>query len=311
MKQTLKHYGPVAALLAGILAVATLLTALLGGIGERDSRPRVVATVYPLYLAAQNVIGNTDGVVLSALTGTAAGCLHDYQLSPADRLAVEQADRILLNGGGAETFLQELLAGRPAHTAVDTGAALDFLCGEHHHEEEHDHPHHEESTNEHVWTSPARYRQQVQAVTQALAALDPANKQTYLTNGAAYEQAIGQVQARLPDLTGRQCVVFHDSLAYLAQDMGLTVALTLNSGEESGLSAADLAAVQQLAQEDPTLLLLYDAQYPMRYSGIDGLVPARQVLALETGVTGGGKPTDWLDAMERNLTQLQRITEGG
>ena len=51
MKQTLKHYGPVAALLAVILAASTCLS-LLTGDSERGDRPRVLVTTYPLYVAA-------------------------------------------------------------------------------------------------------------------------------------------------------------------------------------------------------------------------------------------------------------------
>mgnify|MGYP002514510314 CR=1 FL=1 len=60
----------------------------------------------------------------------------------------------------------------------------------------------------------------------------------------------------------------------------------------------------------PDLVLLYDTQYPVRYTAIDGLVPAAQVIALETAVVGQGSPTDWLDAMGRNIEKLQKLTGG-
>ena len=105
-------------MLTVILILSVGLTLLTAPAGPVEDRPRVVATVYPLYAAARYVIGDTDGVALDRLSGTASGCLHDYQLSPADRLAVERADLLLLNGGGAEAFLGALTAGKPV---VDTG----------------------------------------------------------------------------------------------------------------------------------------------------------------------------------------------
>ena len=82
MKTFLRHYGLVAALLAGILVVATLLSLFVGHGRADDPRPQVVVTTYPLYVAAQNILGSTDGVRLTMLSGVGAGCLHDYQLSP-------------------------------------------------------------------------------------------------------------------------------------------------------------------------------------------------------------------------------------
>ena len=87
MKTTFRHYGAVALLLACILLLSTLLS-LLTGARQGEDQPRVLVTTYPLYVAAQNIFGDTDGVEVTLLSGAGAGCLHDYQLTPADRLAL-------------------------------------------------------------------------------------------------------------------------------------------------------------------------------------------------------------------------------
>lgn len=305
MKQTLKHYGPVAALLAVILAASTCLS-LLTGDSERDDRPRVLVTTYPLYVAAENILGDTHGVRLDMLSGGGAGCLHDYQLSPADRLAIERADKVITNGVGAEPFLDGLVE---ESRLVDTSAGLSYLCAQadHHHEEP---DHHHEEYNEHVWLSPSAYVSQVWQVSQAIIRLDPDATEAYTANADAYMKRVLAIQHGLPRLTHRPCVLFHDSLAYLASDVGLDVKLTLSAEGESGLSAADLAQVEALAKENSDLVLLYDTQYPIRYTAVDGLVPAAQVIALETAVVGQGSPADWLDAMARNADKLRKLTGG-
>lgn len=304
MKSTLKHYLPVAGLLAVLLAASVLLC-LLTGAGQGEDRPRVLATTYPLYLSAQNILGDTDEVELTLLSGVGSGCLHDYQLTPADRLAVDRALTILANGMGAEPFLEQLnVEGK----IVDTSARVDALCSEHHHEED-DHPDHDhDEYNEHIWLSPARYKQQVENAAKALHGI--VRTQAVLDNAAAYTAAIDKVAATLPDLTGRPCVLFHESLAYLAADVGLDVKLTLSAEGESGLSAAHLAQVERLAAEHPDLVLLYDTQYPIRYAAVDGLVSAGSVLALETAVVGQGQASDWLAAMQRNADKLSKLKEG-
>ncbi|MBQ9841758.1 MAG: zinc ABC transporter substrate-binding protein [Clostridia bacterium] len=305
MKSTFRHYAPVALLLAVILLAATCLS-LLTGDREQGDRPRVLVTTYPLYVAAQNILGDTDGVQLTMLSAVGAGCLHDYQLTPADRLALERADLVMTNGVGAEPFLEGLVE---EHRLVDTAVWVEPLCSDHHHgAEEH---HHHEDHNEHVWVSPTQYQKQVVQVAVALRSVDRQNSARYEQNAKAYQTAIKGVEQRLPNLNGRPCVLFHDSLSYLAADVGLDVKLTMSADGESGLSANHLAQVERLAKEHPDLVLLYDTQYPIRYTAVDGLVPAAQVISLETAVVGDGKPTDWLDAMNRNLDKLQTLTEGG
>lgn len=310
MKSYFRHYGPVALLLAGVVLVSALLTVLTGPVTATGDAYRVVTTTYPLYLAAKNIVGDIPGVTVQTLTGAPAGCLHDYQLSPADRLMLERADLVLLNGAGAETFLENMtLPGR----TVDTSVGIDLLCGDHHHEEEHaDHAH--TAYNEHLWTSPWRYAAQAQTATKALATMDSANAAAYFVNGSAYQAAIGQVRARLQvaaeRLTEKVCVTFHDSLAYLADDLGLTVELALTVGEDAGLSAGDLAAAGQLLASYPEALLLYDNQYTIRYPAVDGQAVPGRVLALDTGTAGDGRLTDWLDAMNENAALLESLTEG-
>lgn len=307
MKSTVKHYAPVALLMAGLVLLGALVTAAFGTVGLPREGKTVVTTSYPLYLAATRVAGESGAVRVVNLMGNAVGCAHDYQLTPQDRILLEQADLILLGaeGGG---LLGELADTLPT---VDTTAGIELLCSDHDHghDAEHDHGHgHADTYNEHLWMSPWRYRAQVNNVARIFSNLDAANAATYLANGDAYGAEIAamgdRLQAAAATLPTTRCVIFHDSLAYLAESLGLTVELALSVGEDSGVAAADLRAVQQVLTRYPDTLLLYDTQYDVRYGGVDGLVPARQVLALDTVVAGDRHGDDWLDAMEYNLTQL-------
>ena len=304
MKQLFTTYRAVALMLAAILLLSVGLTVLTGGLTLRrvkDDRYTVLATTYPLYVAAQRIIGGNAPIALTRLDGSAAGCLHDYQLSPSDRKALQDADLILMNGAGAETFLHGIVE---EEKCVDTSAGLDLLllAGEHHHDHEEGH-HPEEEYNEHVWLSPALYAKQVEAVLNALIALDSINEQTYRRNATEYLTHIYAIQVELAvlktELEGTPCVLFHDSMAYLAADLGLDVKLTLSVEGESGLSAADLKQVESLAAEHPDLLLFYDFQYALRYDGVAGTP-----VTINTAVLG---PNDWIDAMEYNIEMLRAI----
>ena len=307
MKQAFRQYGAVVALLAVLTALAVGLTALTGGLSlvrcRCDTIP-VLATTYPIYVAAQNILGEDTTVALTRLDGAASGCLHDYQMSPADRRAVEEAELILMNGAGAETFLDGIV---DESKCVNTSVGIDLLCAHHDHDHGEEEHHHEEY-NEHIWLSPSRYKQQVQAVLRALCALNPGMAETYTANAADYVSRMDGIIFMMNTYTaafeGRPCVLFHDSMAYLAADLGLDVKLTLSVEGESGLSAADLKKVEQLAAQHADLILFYDTQYAQRYDGLRGTP-----LALDTAVQGKGNPDDWLTAMEYNVDQIMRLLE--
>ena len=312
-----KHYGRVALLMAGIVLLSAVITVFTGTVGLPRRGKTVVTTTYPVYVAVRNILGDTEAVAVENLTGSATGCLHDYQLSPANRITLEGASLVLLNGGGAESFLDDALTALPDLPTVDTSAGVTLLESCH----DHEHPHggeptdgHAHAANEHLWVSPTRYAAQVAAATEALCALDPDNAAVYTANGDAYRQQVLAVGERLhtaaDKLPSKTCIIFHDSLAYLADELGLTVAASLHVGEESVVSAADLAAAQRAAATDPNILLLYDSQYTARYPAIDALVPAAHVLTVDTAVVGRGHASDWLDAMAHNVQMLENITEG-
>ena len=306
MLQVFKQYRAVAAMLAAILLLSVGLTVLTGGFSfgsEQADGKTVLATTYPIYVAAQNILGDDTSVTLHRLDGAASGCLHDYQLSPADRRRAQEADLILMNGAGAESFLHGLIE---ESKCVDTSANLDLLCAEHEHDHAEGDHHHEEAYNEHIWLSPARYAKQVEAVLKALCILNPEMTAVYEENAYTYYRKIDRIAFEVETyrraLSGKPCILFHDSMSYLAADLGLDVKLTLSVEGESGLSAADLRQVEALAAEFPDLLLFYDGQYPQRYDGVGGTA-----VVLNTAVIGEGTADDWLTAMKENLKTLKKI----
>ena len=59
---------------------------------EATEQLRVVTSFYPMYVAAENVIGDVEGVTLENLSEPQTGCLHDYQLTAADMKLLSKAD---------------------------------------------------------------------------------------------------------------------------------------------------------------------------------------------------------------------------
>lgn len=316
---TKRKAGVVALLMAGIVLVSAVIT-FFTGVSHRGSeeRLRVVASFYPVYIAALNVTDGVQGIQLESLAGPQTGCLHDYQLSPDNLIALEGADVLLISGAGAEAFLDDTLSALPALPVVDLSQGVDLLASDAAHGHDHDHGGEEEVLyNEHIWTSPQRYAQQVRNLCDGLCRLDPEYASAYQANTEEYLSRIDEVSAQLKEtaalLPDTDCVIFHESLAYLAQDLGLHVAAVIPIGEDQPVSASQLAQAEQAIRADRPLWLLYDAQYPLDdYDYLGQKARVSQKLTLDTAVQGETDKNAWLDAMQDNLQQLQTAagTEG-
>ena len=317
-----RQYGAVALLMAGILLAAVAITAFTRVTNREDGRLRLVAASYPAYIAALNIADGVDGVQVVNLVAAQTGCLHDYQLSPDNMITLSGADALILNGAGAESFLDGALDRFPELAVIDTSAGISLLESRHVHD--HDHDHGEEAGsqepeeglvyyNEHIWTSPERYKRQVANLRDGLAALDAGHAEQYRGNADAYLAEIDEIERQLAvaaaNLPADACITFHDSLAYLAEDLGLHPVAALSIGEDSGVSAADLRQAEQAAAAAGSVLLLYDSQYPVEYAYIADSAEQAAVLTLHTAAGGEEGKSAWLDAMQQNVQVLRGAAE--
>ena len=87
----------------------------------------MVTSFYPMYVAAENVIGDVEGVTLENLSEPQTGCLHDYQLTAADMKLLSKADVFIVNGGGIESFLSDVAESYPNLKIIQACDGIDLL----------------------------------------------------------------------------------------------------------------------------------------------------------------------------------------
>ncbi len=125
-------YVFTAVLLAVILFVGSVLTMAYVRTEQKkeqakDSDLLMVTSFYPMYVAAENVIGDVEGVTLENLSEPQTGCLHDYQLTAADMKLLSKADVFIVNGGGIESFLSDVAESYPNLKIVQACDGIDLL----------------------------------------------------------------------------------------------------------------------------------------------------------------------------------------
>ena len=150
----------------------------------------VVTSFYPMYIAAENVIGDADGVRLENLSEPQTGCLHDFQLTPEDMKLLSTADVFIINGGGIESFMKEVAEAYPNLKIIEACENISLLSGEeddtHHHEGETEEEHAHGDVNAHAWMSVSAYETQVQTIADGLSGADPERSSAYQNGAKAY-----------------------------------------------------------------------------------------------------------------------------
>lgn len=205
--------GIAAALLAvlalGLLAPAACTRA--GASVPHTTGPRVVAGFYPLAWLARRVGGDRISVTDLVKPGAEP---HDVELNPRQVTEVADADLVLYLHG-FQPATDDAVAAGVRGRALDVARLTPGRPDPEHH-----------GTDPHVWLDPVRMSSLAGAVTDALAAADPAGAGGYRARGAALRADLAALDRAyatgLRDCARREIVTSHAAFGYLADRYHLT-----------------------------------------------------------------------------------------
>lgn len=315
----------VAALLTLISALSFATVKLAGGQHAKDSEFVIVTSFYPVYIAAINITDGIENVTVRNLTEPSTGCLHDYQLTTADMKLLEQADLLVINGGGMEAFLDDAMKQFPDLKIIDASknipllaesaegnedeeALVELQIKEEHLEEEGIQEGHAHGTkNAHVWLNIDYYQQQIETIEHALSQLDQANSSTYQHNAAQYMKELDKLKemaAAIKKENPGPLILFHEAFAYLANMCELETATIINMDEESALSAAKAGEAVDLAKTKSVNYILSDQTYGKKAALTIAKETGAKIIYLDPLVSGAYDKNAYLQGMKKNLAAL-------
>jgi ABC-type Zn uptake system ZnuABC Zn-binding protein ZnuA len=229
---------------------------------------RVVTTTTVFADIVQNVGG--DRLAVSSIIPPGVGP-EDYEPKPDDARKLADARLIVSNGVGLDDFLDRLLTasgGNVPRLVLGNGIPTMTVDGE---------------ENPHFWLDPTLVRQYyLPAISARLTELDPAGRQTYEANVAAYGQQMdaldAELKAKIEQIppANRKLVTFHDAFPYFAKHYGFELigVILENVGQEP--TASELAALVQKVKQAHVRAVFSEAQFSPKLS---------QTLAQEAGIT--------------------------
>jgi zinc/manganese transport system substrate-binding protein len=265
-------------------ALATATVLLLAGCAATDSTSDATEESFAglTIVSSTNVWGDVassvggDLVQVVSIIDSFSQDPHSYEASARDQLAVNDADVIVANGGGYDSFIDTLAEAAGNSNVIyaylpEEGEEEDHAAEEEDHateEEGHDHDHDHAHGNEHVWYDFHVVEDFATRLADQLKTLDPDNAAQYTANLEEFLVGIESLEERAAAVAGSVSgakVISSEPVAdYLLAELGLTnitpESFSQAIEEELDVSPADLLEIQNLISSNSVDLFVVNIQ---------------------------------------------------
>lgn len=313
-----------------LLLALWIPAAVLSGCAPQDdsaasNKLNIVTTIFPAYDWVREILGaETDRAEITMLLDSGVD-LHSYQPTVDDIVKISDCDLFLYVGGESDGWVEDALKNAPnkerkvirlLDVLGDSAKAEETVEGMQ--EEEHDHEE-EAEYDEHIWLSLKNAQVLVAAISEALQETDPARKDTYAANAAAYAEKLsaldGEYRAAV-DSGKYKTLLFGDRFPfrYLADDYGLDYYAAFpgcSAETEASFETVSFLAGKMDALGLPCVLTIEGTQHKIAETIVQNTAQKnQQVLTMDSmqAVTANDAASgvSYLSIMEKNLSVLKK-----
>lgn len=320
-----------------LLLALWIPAAVLSGCAPQDdsaasNKLNIVTTIFPAYDWVREILGDeTDRAEITTLLDSGVD-LHSYQPTVDDIVKISNCDLFLYVGGESDGWVDDALKNAPnkdrkvirlLDVLGDSAKAEETVEGmqeeEHDHEEEAHDREEEAEYDEHIWLSLKNAQMLVAAISEALQESDPARKDTYAANAAAYAEKLsaldGEYRAAV-DSGKYKTLLFGDRFPfrYLADDYGLDYYAAFpgcSAETEASFETVSFLAGKMDALGLPCVLTIEGTQHKIAETIVQNTAQKnQQVLTMDSmqAVTANDASSgvSYLSIMEKNLSVLKK-----
>lgn len=313
-----------------LLLALWIPAAVLSGCAPQDdsaasNKLNIVTTIFPAYDWVREILGaETDRAEITMLLDSGVD-LHSYQPTVDDIVKISNCDLFLYVGGESDGWVDDALKNAPnkerkvirlLDVLGDSAKAEETVEGMQ--EEEHDHEE-EAEYDEHIWLSLKNAQVLVAAISEALQETDPARKDAYAANAAAYAEKLsaldGEYRAAV-DSGKYKTLLFGDRFPfrYLADDYGLNYYAAFpgcSAETEASFETVSFLAGKMDALGLPCVLTIEGTQHKIAETIVQNTAQKnQQVLTMDSmqAVTANDAASgvSYLSIMEKNLSVLKK-----
>lgn len=309
--------------LTKILTITILVSLFLTGCNnsaksnnstESNNKLTIVTSFYPMYISTLNIVKDIPNVEVLNMTTSQTGCLHDYSLSTKDLKTLSNADILIINGAGMESFLDDVIDEYSDLKIIEASKGIDLIEDTEHddHTEDHDHEDHDHDVNPHVWVSISKNIEEVSNIAEELSSLDPNHANEYQDNANEYiaklENLKTEMHSTLDNIAHKDIITFHEAFPYFAEEFGLNIVGVIEIEPDSEPSAKEVENIISIINEKNIKALFTEPQYSSKIADTIAKETGASIYTLDPIVTGDSNEkayNDYIIKMQENLNTLK------
>lgn len=304
-----------------------------------DDEILVMTSCNPVYLATINILDGVDGYRVQNLSQPTTGCLHDYTLTTEDMKNLSKADVLVVNGGGMEGYLDDVIAAYPDLKIIDTYEDIEHSNGlvgmdaylieedEEHEEDdslplegkvaaeqtdevEHHEHHHDHGANSHIWMDERLYECQVISIANGLMEANSNREESAIAeNVRKYIAALEKIDKQGLDVAvaNESVAILHEAFAYTAQSLGANVVATMDLDEERQVSAGEVSEFLDAIRDNDVKLVFAEYDYGSSMGKLIEEQTDAKVVYLETLVHGDYQALDYIKILNKNYANIKNV----
>lgn len=227
---------------------------------KNTNKIQIVATLFPQYDFAKQIVGNKANVKLLLNSGVET---HNYEPTAKDMITIlDDSDMFLYTGTMLEPWTESIIKNLEETNCniVDISENISLITieefeenhlnseiiNEEHHDEEH---HHDEIYDGHIWLSPTNSIIMIDNILESICEIDPENADYYRENAEEYKNQILELDSEFKELvqtSSRNEIAVGGEFAYsyLVEEYGINfVSVYTNCGEGEDPSIAKVKSV--------------------------------------------------------------------
>ncbi len=220
---------------------------------NESQKVQVVASFYPMADFAQKIGGDHVEVENLCPAGTEP---HEWEPSPTDITAIENADVFVYNGADMEGWVDDTLASANLKGSVVCASdGIELRVANHDHDAaEADSHEHAGEHDPHVWLAPENAKKEAENIKDALVKADPANASDYEANyekwASEFDALDKEFSTQLSQTAGKTIVVSHEAFGYLCDAYGLVQEPITGMDAEGEPDAKTMAEIVQFVHDN-------------------------------------------------------------
>ncbi|MCH8832741.1 MAG: zinc ABC transporter substrate-binding protein [Thaumarchaeota archaeon] len=286
-----------------IIAIVTIIPILSFAVWNTDqsivsaatdsTEISVMTSFYPLYEFTKQVGQNKVHVSLLVPPGIEP---HDWEPTINELQKMYEANLIVINGIGFESWVDDIDTINSGIVIVDTSTGISLINNDH------------SSVDPHIWLNPVMAKTQVTNIANALVKIDPTNEKFYRDNAKSYQAKLDSLDTKIKNELSackKDFITFHNAFSYFSIQYDLNQYTIIRSNDShSEPTLRTLEQIINLAKKFNIDVIFAEKALDTRTSQVIANEIGAKVLVLSP-IEVGDENSNYLSKMENNLSNLK------